>query len=268
MNEDLLNHIAKLKENGKNSVLVTIVNAKGSVPQEIGARIIVGEEGLLFGTVGGGKLETRAIAHAQALLQLESAHDFAEWNLQTDVKMTCGGVVNLYFEKMLPKPIWKIAVFGAGHVAQELIRLLVKLDCEITCVDPRLEWLNRLPEHFRLHKIQSEEMKEVLQILDPSTFITSMTMGHAFDLPILLEAMKNFRFPYIGVIGSDSKARVLKNDLKKAGVDESQIASLHCPIGEPFGNNHPVEIAISIVAQLITMRDNTFLPKLNGQSLP
>lgn len=256
MNEEFLNQISKLRENGIESVVVTMVSMHGSAPQEVGARIIVGKQGLLFGTIGGGKLEERSIAHAKAMLALDSVYDFVEWNLQTDVGMTCGGVVGLFFEKMLSRSDWKIAVFGAGHVAQELVRLLVKLDCDITCIDPRSEWLDKLPEHYRLKKIQADDMKSALKNLSPKTFITIVTMGHAFDLPIVKEALTMFDFPYVGAIGSDSKARVLKVDLKKNGVDEKLIAKLHCPIGEPFGNNQPAEIAISIVAQLIKVRDS------------
>ncbi len=258
MNEDFLTELAKLKETGVACVVVTLVNVRGSAPQEIGARIIVGSKGLLYGTVGGGKVETKAIAEAFKLLLSESKHLYVDWNLQTDVGMTCGGVVGFYFEKILPLSNWKIAVFGAGHVAQELIRLLVKLDCDITCVDPRNEWLDKIPDHFRLKKIQTNEMKSVLITLAPSTFIASMTMGHAFDQPILLEAMTKFKFPYIGVIGSDSKAKILKEELKKNGVSETLLLELHCPIGESFGNNSPAEIGISIVAQLIKNRDKIY----------
>lgn len=256
MNEAFLDHVHKLRETGKEAVVVTMVHARGSAPQEIGARIIVGSEGLLFGTVGGGKVEQKCIAHAKAMLDNDAEYDFAEWNLQKDVGMTCGGVVSMYFEKMLPKARWKIAVFGAGHVSQELVPLLLKLDCDITCADPRIDWLNKLPEHYKLTKVLTDDMKSVLKTLGPHTFITSMTMGHAFDLPILVEAMKNYHFPYIGVIGSEAKAHILKSDLRKAGIDETLIAQLHCPIGEPFGNNHPTEIAFSIVSQLIKIRDS------------
>lgn len=258
MNEIFLDHIHKLRETGKEAVVVTMVNARGSAPQEVGARIIVGSEGLLFGTVGGGKVEEKCIATAKAMLQSEDEHQFYEWNLQKDVGMTCGGVVSLYFERMLPRAKWKIAVFGAGHVSQELIPLLLKLDCDVTCIDPRTEWLNKLPENSKLTKIQSDDMKNIVGLLNPKTFIASMTMGHAFDLPILIEAMSKFDFPYIGVIGSESKAHILKNDLKKSGIDETKIAQLHCPIGEPFGNNHPAEIAFSIVSQLLKIRDSLF----------
>ncbi|MFA6236664.1 MAG: xanthine dehydrogenase accessory protein XdhC [Bacteriovorax sp.] len=255
MNEDFLRQLYKLREEGTICVVVTLISVTGSAPQEVGARIIVGDQGLLYGTIGGGKLETKAIQKARDLLTLDNNHEFVQWNLQKDVGMTCGGVTSLFFEKFLPRSDWKIVVFGAGHVGQELVRLLIRLDCDVVCVDPRAEWLNKLPEHFRLKKIQTDDMKSVLKTLSADTFITSVTMGHAFDLPILKEALTEFNFPYIGAIGSDSKARVLKADLLKHGVTENLIASLHCPIGEPFGNNHPAEIAVSIVAQLLTKRD-------------
>lgn len=256
MNDEFLIQLSRFKEVGTIVIVVTMVNARGSSPQDVGARIIIGQDGLLYGTIGGGKLEEKVIAHAKTMLSLDFKNDFREWNLQTDVGMTCGGVVGLFFEKIQLTSDWKIAVFGAGHVAQELVRLLLKLDCEITCIDPRMEWLEKLPEHSRLKKIQTDEMLSVLKSLSEKTFIALMTMGHAYDLPILVEAMKNYNFPYIGVIGSDSKARVLKNDLLKNGVDQLKIEKLYCPIGERIGNNQPAEIAISIVAQLLKARDS------------
>ena len=262
MNEEFLSQFNKVKEAGKDCVIVTLVSVRGSAPQEVGARIIVGPQGLIFGTVGGGKVETKAIARSIELLGQDQNHEFVQWNLQTDVGMTCGGVVGFYFEKIHSQSDWKIAVFGAGHVSQELVRLLVKLDCDITCIDPRSEWLEKLPEHFRLKKIQSDDMKSVLKSLSPKTFIISVTMGHSFDHPILLEALTHFEFPYIGAIGSDAKAIILKAGLKKEGISETRIAELNCPIGETFGNNSPVEIAISIIAQLLRVRD---LLKINDK---
>lgn len=256
MNEDFLFQLSKFRESGKSCVVVTLVNILGSAPQELGARIIVGEEGLLFGTIGGGKVEALAIKTAKE--QLLSKDDFlsVSWNLQTDVGMTCGGVVGLFFEKMVARSTWKIAVFGAGHVAQELIPLLLRIDCSVICIDPREDWLAKLPVHSRLEKIQTPAMKDVVKNLDPKTFLVSVTMGHAFDLPVLEVALSQNNFPYVGVIGSEAKAIVLKNDLLKLGVDKESVSRLICPIGESFGNNQPAEIALSIVAQLIKARDS------------
>jgi xanthine dehydrogenase accessory factor len=235
-------------------VTITLVNARGSSPQDVGARALVGAEGLLFGTVGGGKIETRAIAHAIELLKSDTKHDFKDWNLQTDIGMTCGGVVSLFFEIYRPIDTWQVAVFGAGHVAQALVPLLLTLDCDVVCIDPRAEWLDRLPKGPRLTKIQLQNMKEALATLSPGAYVTSVTMGHAFDLPILEEALKAHQFPYIGAIGSASKAVVLRRDLKERGIDDERVKSFFCPIGEDLGTNDPAEIAVSIVAQLLRIK--------------
>ncbi|MBC7714922.1 MAG: xanthine dehydrogenase accessory protein XdhC [Rhizobacter sp.] len=255
MSKSILEKIHDYQESGHSFIVATIVKTLGSAPQEIGAKIIVGPDGYIDGTVGGGKVEEHVIAHAKKMLKTNEAFDYADWNLQTDIKMTCGGVVSFFFELVQKKPTWEIAVFGAGHVAQELIRTLLKLECSITCTDPRLDWLNKLPEHHKLTKIHTEVMKNVVETLKPGTFIVSMTMGHAFDVPVLVEAMKRDVFPYIGVIGSDSKAAVIRSDLKQNGISEAWIKKLYCPIGEPFGRNTPAEIAISITAQLIRERE-------------
>lgn len=256
MSKSILEKIHELQSQGQTFVVATLVKTRGSAPQEVGAKILVGENGYIDGTIGGGKVEERVILHSKEMLKRNEAFDYADWNLQTDIKMTCGGVVSFFFERIQAKPSWEIAIFGAGHVAQEVVRTLLKLECSVTCSDPRIEWLDKLPDHHKLTKIHTNEMKNVVADLKPGTFIASMTMGHAFDLPILLAAMERNVFPYIGAIGSDSKAAVLRADLKKGGASAELIAKLHCPIGEPFGNNTPVEIALSIAAQLIKARDN------------
>ena len=255
MSNSIFDKIQELREKGQNFIIATQVKTRGSAPQEVGAKVLVGENGYIAGTVGGGKVEERVILQSKEMLKSNVSFDYHDWNLQTEIKMTCGGVVSFFFERIQAKPVWKIAIFGAGHVAQEVVRTLLNLDCSVTCSDPREDWLNKLPDHHKLTKIHAKEMKDVVAKLSPGTFIASMTMGHAFDLPILLAVMERNVFPFVGVIGSDSKAAVLRADLKKMGASEEFISNLQCPIGEPFGNNTPVEIALSIAAQLIKVRD-------------
>lgn len=255
MTSEFLLKLDTLKKQYAELVIVTLVDLKGSAPQERGAKIIVGPEGLLYGTVGGGKVEKKVIEHAQTLFTHKNQTDFQSWNLQTDIGMTCGGVCSFYFEKWRTKPLWNVAIFGAGHVAQEVVRLLARLECSVICIDPRVEWLEKLPSHPYLTKIHSIDMKTEVAQLPENTFVACMTMGHAFDLPILEEVFKNGQFPFVGAIGSESKARTLKQDLLKSGFESQLIETLKCPIGESFGNNTPAEIAISIVSQLINKRD-------------
>ena len=255
MTSEFLLKLESLNNDYAELVIATLVDLKGSAPQERGAKIIVGPDGLLYGTVGGGKVEKKVIEHAQTLFSQKNLTDFQSWNLQTDIGMTCGGVCSFYFEKWRTKPLWQVAIFGAGHVAQEVVRLLVRLECSVICIDPRVEWLEKLPSHPYLTKIHSIDMKTEVAKLPENTFVACMTMGHAFDLPILEEVFKNGQFPFVGAIGSESKARTLKQDLLKLGFESQLIEKLNCPIGESFGNNTPAEIAISIVSQFINKRD-------------
>jgi xanthine dehydrogenase accessory factor len=237
-------------------VAITVVDTQGSVPQDRGAKAIVTADGLRFGTVGGGKVETKAIAEAQRMLRGEvgAPTQFVSWNLNKDVGMTCGGIVKLYFEA-LNVARWNIVVFGAGHVAQALTTLLVHLDCHLTVIDPRSEWLVRLPSSPKLTAIRSSDMPSLVATLPNDAYVVLMTMGHTTDKPILLEILRTRTFPYLGVIGSHSKAIVLRRDVAEAGLPEEKQSAFHCPIGLDIGTNHPFEIAVSVIAQLIQARD-------------
>ncbi|HXH90645.1 MAG TPA: xanthine dehydrogenase accessory protein XdhC [Thermoanaerobaculia bacterium] len=237
-------------------VVVTVVDTAGSVPQDRGAKMIVTASGLRFGTVGGGKVETKAIAEAQAMLRGEAGETtkFAQWNLAKDVGMTCGGIVKLYFESHNVGR-WCIVVFGAGHVANAVVNVLVHLDCHVTCIDPRAEWLAKIPDSPKLTKTLSSDMPSLVKTLPDDAFVLLMTMGHTTDKPILLEILRTRSFPYLGVIGSDAKANILKRDIDEAGLPDEAKRAFFCPIGLALGTNHPYEIAVSVAAQLLEVRD-------------
>lgn len=253
---ELLSRLIELQKARTPFVEIILVDARGSTPAPVGARALINKNGLFAGTVGGGKVEAKAIAHALAMLETPTGvrSDFLTWNLQRDVGMTCGGEVKLYFERHF-NASWKIAVFGAGHVAQELVPLLCRLDCQVYCIDPREEWLAKITDHPSLTKKCLPEPYRAVADLPAETQIVLMTQGHATDFPILREILATRQAPYLGVIGSLSKALVLKRDLADAGIDEEKRNSFFCPVGLPIGNSSPMEIAISITAQLIAHRD-------------
>ncbi|WP_428304471.1 XdhC family protein [Lacipirellula sp.] len=266
-----IERLAELAAAGAPFVSVTLVGVVGSTPSDVGSKMLVTAAGLDFGTIGGGRVEAKAIAEAQQFLR----HDYpnsepggssprssvtpspqlVEWNLQRDVGMTCGGVVQLFFE-IYNHGEWQIAIFGAGHVAAAVIAALLPLPCRIVCVDPRDEWLAKLFDHPRLRKRCLADPTAMLDDLTRDAFVLCMTMGHRTDRPIL-EAIfrQGLKFPYLGVIGSAAKRAVLRRELVAAGIPEEQADAFHCPIGLPLGSNLPAEIAISIVAQLLQVRD-------------
>ena len=248
--------LVALEQSGVSFVHVVLVESLGSTPQDQGAKMLVSRGGLEAGTVGGGRVEAKAISLAQELLSSPrpSPH-FVSWTLKGDVGMTCGGSVKLYFEPHLASSPWTIAVFGAGHVAQALVPVLIPLPCSITCVDSRPEWLERLPKARNLSVIATDRPEDIVPSLPDATFLILMTQGHHTDRPVLQRALSERAFPYIGVIGSNSKAAVLRKEMVDLGLDPERAQAFHCPIGLDFGTNHPHEIALSIAAQLLAERD-------------
>ncbi len=249
---------AELSDSGTPFVSVTMVEAIGSTPQDAGSKMLVTAEGHFYGTVGGGRVEAKAIDHALAMLndkdKKQSHTSFVDWNLRKDVGMTCGGSVKLYFESSNHK-LWRVVIFGAGHVTQALVRLLTTLPCRVTCIDPRPDWLSKLTAAPNVETVVTDDPPGQVESLPDDAFVICMTRGHKSDLPVLAEIFKRGRtFPYLGVIGSKSKAAVLRRELTEAGIAEDK-QLFHCPLGLAIGTNHPGEIAVSIAAQLLKARE-------------
>ena len=251
--------LVALETEGTAFVFVVLAESLGSTPQDSGAKMLVTAAGLYNGTVGGGKVEAQAIALATEMIQSGTAAPrYVNWTLKTDVGMTCGGSVKLYFE---PHPsggvgaAWPIWIFGAGHVVQALVPVLAPLNCQVTICDPRSEWLDRLPRAPNLRYLCAEQPADLVPQIPDHAFILCLTKGHASDRPVLQRALGEKNFPFIGVIGSEAKAEILRRELIAAGLPPERAGLFHCPVGLSFGNNQPTEIALSIVAQLLTERD-------------
>jgi len=258
--ENHLSQMQALLEEGTSFVCVTLVDIKGSTPRAQGGRMLVTDSGLYSGTVGGGLVEAKALKFSQEFLQqneLSGQTKFVQWNLNRDIGMSCGGSVKLYFERFNTNP-WQIMIFGAGHVAQALIPLLLTIDCQLTCYDTRREWLDKLPESPKLNKLCVENLEDNVEQTSEKAFVLIMTHGHRSDFYVVQKFLEKRNQPFLGVIGSRSKAATLKKELKKEGLRQKQIEKIFCPIGFSLGGNHPQEIAVSITAQLLYERDKLF----------
>lgn len=250
-------HLVALEREGAAFVVVTLVEAVGSTPQDSGAKMIVTSGGLHHGTVGGGRVEAKAIELARELLATNAPQTrFVTWSLKADVGMTCGGTVRLFFESVpAAGAAWPIVIFGAGHIAQALVRVLLPLPCSLTVCDARAEWTAQLPAARNLRVVCSETPAELIPTLPDNAFVLCMTKGHTTDRPVLQRALAERNFPYLGVIGSQAKAAILQRELVANGLTPERAKDFFCPVGLEFGSNHPQEIALSIAAQLLSERD-------------
>lgn len=252
----LYEHVARLEREARPFVLVVMVDAIGSTPQDAGAKMLVTPDGRHAGTVGGGRVEAAALALAMEMLAAGALQPrFVNWSLKTDIGMTCGGSVKFYLEPHPAQGPWPIVIFGAGHIAQALIPVLLPLPCTVTCYDSRPEWLGRLPRARNVRIESLENPADAVPALPDQAFVLLMTNGHQSDRPILQRILSQRAFPFVGVIGSDSKAAILRREMIAGGLAAEKAELFHCPIGLDFGSNHPHEIALSIAAQLLSERD-------------
>ncbi len=251
---DIWEAIAAARRAGGPAVVVTVVAVRGSVPGEAGAKMLVGGSRPL-GTVGGGKVEARAVAEARSMLQGGESCRTLSWNLQRDVGMTCGGEMSFLFERIDGGTAWPVVVFGAGHVAQALVRVLAPMRCTVDVVDPREEWLAAVvaAPNVRCHRVAAYQ--DGVARVGGGSFVVAVTQGHATDRPVLREVLRRVpEVPFLGVIGSASKRAVLMRELAEDGLAAGQLERIECPVGLPVGGNDPAEIAVSIAARLLEVR--------------
>jgi len=245
--------LERLREERRPCALVIVTGVAGSAPREVGARLIVADGDIVWGTIGGGQLERQAIERAGELLQRpDRVSESQDYPLGERTGQCCGGQVTLFFETY-PWTRHQVVVFGAGHVAQALAGLVGYLGCELQLIDSRdsAEIRPRLPEDPDWSILCVDEPQEEVEGLARGTLVLIMTHDHALDLRILECALKHDGLAYIGLIGSQRKWARFQARLTQRGFSERQIQRVRCPIGISKTSKAPRAIAISVAAELL-----------------
>lgn len=245
--------LAELRAAGTPCAVVVVTEVQGSAPREVGARLVVAGGELVWGTIGGGKLEHLAIERASALIEAGRAtSESAEFPLAEAAGQCCGGHVSLFFE-VFPWSSRRIVVFGAGHVAQALAGLHAYLGAELELIDPREEHeLVPAPPADRSWTLTCIDAPEgEVTRLDPASLVLVMTHDHALDLALLEALLARGGFPYLGMIGSERKWARFRKRLLARGFDASVVDGVRCPIGLSKSSKEPAAIALSVAAELV-----------------
>jgi len=147
------------------------------------------------------------------------------------------------------RPI-KVIIVGAVHIAQYLVDYAKSLNFEISIIDPRGYFATeqRFPDLKIINKWPEEAFKEIET--NENSALIALTHDPKIDDPALQHALKN-KFYYIGALGSKNTHENRCQRLKDAGFSETEINSIHGPIGIKLGGKSAPEIALSIIAQLV-----------------
>ena len=147
------------------------------------------------------------------------------------------------------RPI-KVIIVGAVHIAQYLVNFTSSLNFEISIIDPRGYFASeqRFPDIKVVNKWPTEAFKEIET--NSNTALIALTHDPKIDDPAIQHALKN-KFYYIGALGSKKTHENRCKRLKESGFSETEINSIHGPIGIKLGGRSAPEIALSIIAQLV-----------------
>ena len=156
---------------------------------------------------------------------------------------------NIFVENYI-RPI-KVVIVGAVHIAQYLVSIAKNLNFEILIIDPRGYFASkqRFPNIKIINKWPKEAFAEIKT--DQNTALIALTHDPKIDDPALQHALKN-NFFYIGALGSKKTHSNRCSRLKKSGFTNIQINKIFGPIGIKLGGRSAPEIALSIMAQLVS----------------
>ena len=162
-----------------------------------------------------------------------------------------GAESELYALHLEPSP--ELIIAGAGHVGVEVAWLAHRLGFAVTVLDDRADFLvpGRFPEGT---KTVADDIPTALRTLDPDplTYVVVATRGHKDDLEAITTVIRR-PLRYLGMLGSRRKIVTLFKELRHRGATEEDLARVFTPIGLEIGALTPVEIALSIVAQMVQM---------------
>lgn len=178
-----------------------------------------------------------------------------EHRLLQEHEMCCGGTVKVYIEPETEKK--QLIIFGAGHVGNELAALGAKADFNVSVYDDRKEYISQLNHpQISAHCINFEEALAKIDF-NVNTFIAILTYRHDIDRAILRYCITKEN-AYLGFIGSQRKILVTRKMFLLNGIaTENELNKIDMPIGLNIGAETPFEIAVSIMAKMIAVKNSS-----------
>lgn len=235
--------------------LAVVVRTHGSMPRHAGSKMLIYSDGKTIGTVGGGAMESRVIQDGLAALADGQPRlvSYTLNDLRDGDPGVCGGSADIYVEPYNIAPI--LVVIGCGHVGKALAELGKWLGFRVIVSDDRAELCS--PDHIPNMDgyVVAPPAEVAARIpLTPQTYIAAVTRGLPVDEQ-LFPPLLNAPVPYIGLIGSRRRWALTIKALEEQGISREQIARVRAPIGLELNAETPREIAVSIMAEIIMLRN-------------
>ena len=274
MTARVLGWVLEQLQHNSSVVLASVVATKGSVPGKSGARLAMRKDNTWIGTVGGAGLEKRILSRCEELLtQSTTTSEVVTFGLNKGAKgyevqpldSLCGGQVTIALELMMPMP--HILLMGGGHCSEAISKLLPLTGWNYSVQDTREAFAHsRLyPDAVELHAMGVVDFFENETHESLSRFSDILLLGHDYQedlerLKMILNTAQSSKssldgneFPRIGAIGSRSKWQTFESACIDDGIEQAYLSDVRCPIGLNVGADSPEEIAIAVLAEILSL---------------
>ena len=255
--QDLLLEQLQARKERKNYAIVTIVDSFGSTPRTSG-KMLVYENGLSKGTVGGGHHELMAKRDAVACIT-GGQNALKRYEIKgpaAENGAVCTGGITVFIEVFRAAPL--LVVCGGGHVGRSLIRIAKEVGFDVLLVDTRDAEViaESVAMADRFEKVPDFESGLRTLDIDPAAYYVLCSYSHATDCASL-HAVLDKEWSYAGMVGSRAKIGAIFSQMRELGYSDERLAEVHTPIGLPLGGETPAEIAVAIMAEIIAVQHGT-----------
>lgn len=255
---DVFEEALKTLRTGESVALATIVRSHGSTPRAIGAKMLVFPDGRIVGSIGGGAMENQVIEEAKSALKngvpkmvQYKLKEVGAKNLSPLPLGICGGENDIFIDVIAGRN--QLLIVGAGHLGLQLSKLGAFLGMDVVVFDDRADYANkeRFPDARDIIVGDVEEELKKFHIT-PWCHVVIVTRGHELD-GVALTTVIHSPARYLGMIGSRTKKAKIYAELLEKGIEQNLLDQVHAPIGLNIGAETPEEIAVAIMAEIISI---------------
>ncbi len=255
MNDQIYRRINEVLSAGDSAALCTIITSSGSAPRHEGTKMLVFSDGSFMGTVGGGAVEDLVYQEAfdTILTKKTKVLKYSMVDPKRGDPGVCGGTVEIFIEPVMSNA--KMIIIGGGHVGKALARQAKFLGYRVAISDDRPEFCTpeANPDADEFYPCPMSELVSKIRITS-STYIILATRGSNVDVEGLAPLLDS-PAAFIGVIGSKRRWAFTQKGLLDKGVSKETLLKVHSPVGIELNAETPEEIAVSIMAEIIMLRN-------------
>jgi xanthine dehydrogenase accessory factor len=249
--------IQRLIEKNEKAVLVSTASVRAAAVSKTETAMIVGENGRICGSIGGGEVEEQVIATAREILKEGGSRRIGIGVSEREEKrrgMLPGGTMKFFIQPLDLIP--RLCIFSGGVFAAVLARFGMMVGFRITVIEYDQEFAQ--PEIFPgAEIILTDHYRNLLDrmAIDSSSYLLIATRDHRYDTRVLTQLIYS-NSAYLGIIFSSKKKPALFTRLREEGIPEELLSTIHLPAGLPIGASTMEEIALSVIAEIIEVRHN------------